>query len=104
MPANRSSINSNRDSSPMEMCSSTCTAGAGMTGWGRRRHAGEWDESDGIPPSDPKLHETLALPATSDNAVILSHAQQVISGHTGISVISDYFTAEWIGPSPNQPG
>jgi len=71
--------------------------------WLKLRDAREWDESDWVEPTDPRLHDMLALPATSDNAVILSHAQQVISDHTGISVISDYFTAEWVGPSPNQP-
>jgi hypothetical protein len=71
--------------------------------WINLRNEREWDETGWVEPTDPRLHEVLDLPIGDEGFVVLSEAQQLISERTGLSIIADYFTDEWIGPSPNQP-
>jgi hypothetical protein len=71
--------------------------------WITQRDAREWDEGDWVEPSDPRLHQTVALPANRDTAVPLSAVQQALADGTGMSVVSDYFTGSRVWLYPTAP-
>lgn len=75
--------------------------------WFRLRDERQWDESDWVKPSDPRLHERIEIPVEGDKDegseyVSILDLQGLIAAETGLSIVSDYFTDAGAGLYPGQ--
>ena len=68
----------------------------------RLRDERQWDDSDWIEPSDPRLHQKVSIPVygteqEGNQYVSLLELQQLVAAETGLSIIADYFTEAGAG-------
>ena len=73
--------------------------------WFKMRDERQWDESDWVEPSDPRLHRQVEIHVRGDEGaeyVSILELQQLVAAATGLSIISDYFTDDSAGIYPGQ--